>query len=87
MSPESTYSTPAIRTLGVQDRNCYFKDEVKLNVMQSYTYTNCMTECRSNLLYKLCDCVPYNYPNNGKICHQQLLHNFFQYFFRFFSHM
>lgn len=66
LAPESTYSTTAIRRMNIEKRACYFSNDVKLNVMQSYTYTNCMTECRSNLIYSLCGCVPYNYPNNGK---------------------
>lgn len=36
-----------------------------MNVMQTYTYVNCMTECRSELLRRKCQCIPYNYPNNG----------------------
>lgn len=67
ITPESTYSTASIAGMAVADRACYFGAERPLNVMQSYTYINCMTECRSNLLLKMCDCIPYNYPNNGSM--------------------
>lgn len=67
LSPESTYSTPSVYRLPTQDRNCYFTKEIRLNVMQQYTYINCMAECRSELLYKACGCIPYGYPNNGSI--------------------
>lgn len=67
ISPESTYSTSAIRRLPTHERNCLFSDEHQLNVMQKYTYTNCMAECRSTLIYNLCGCIPHSLPNNGCI--------------------
>lgn len=65
VSPESTYSTDDVRQLPIYDRNCYFENEIKLNVMQRYSYGNCLAECRSEIIFKLCGCVPYNLPNNG----------------------
>lgn len=65
LSPESTYSTPDVRRLATKDRNCYFEDEVKLGVMQRYSYINCLAECRSEMIFRECGCVPYHLPNNG----------------------
>lgn len=67
ITPESTYSTPAIAAMPAAVRACFFGSERPLDVMQSYTYINCMTECRSNLLLKMCACIPYNFPNNGSM--------------------
>lgn len=67
ITPESTYSTPAIARMSLADRYCYFDYERPLHVMQSYTYVNCMAECRSAVLLNECGCIPYNYPNNGSV--------------------
>lgn len=68
--PETTYSTADVRNLAPNVRYCYFNDEHKLNSMQRYSYLNCLAECRSEIIYRLCNCVPYNSPNNGsyRIC-------------------
>lgn len=65
LSPESTYSTPAVFRLPVDKRDCLFETEVKLGVFQRYSYINCLAECRSELVFNLCGCVPYQLPNNG----------------------
>lgn len=66
ISPESTYSTNDVFRLPLEQRQCLSMDEVKLNTMQKYSYVNCLAECRSNILYIKCGCVPYNLPNNGE---------------------
>lgn len=63
--PESTYSTNDVRALPVGIRQCLMADEKKLKVMQSYSFINCMAECRSDIVFKLCGCVPYHMLNNG----------------------
>ncbi|KAG4071872.1 hypothetical protein HA402_006033 [Bradysia odoriphaga] len=67
LSPESTYSTPSVYNLPLKDRDCYFPKEGKMNTMSRYSYVNCMAECRSNLIYELCGCVPFEFPNNGTL--------------------
>lgn len=68
--PETTYSTNDVRNLLPDIRYCYYSDEHKLNYMQRYSYLNCLAECRTEIIYRLCKCVPYNLPNNGsyRIC-------------------
>lgn len=68
LSPESTYSTSAVFRLPVPMRNCLFENEMKLTVFQRYSYINCLAECRSDMLFKLCGCVPYHLPYNGRFC-------------------
>lgn len=68
--PETTYSTQDVRRLEPNTRACYFPDEFKLNCMQRYSYLNCLAECRTEIIYRFCGCVPYNLVNNGsyRIC-------------------
>lgn len=68
--PETTYSTSAVRQLAPDVRYCYFHDEHRLNHLQRYSYVNCLAECRTEIAYRLCGCVPYFLPNNGsyRIC-------------------
>lgn len=68
--PETTYSTPEVRRLSPEVRYCYFHDEHQLNYVQRYSYANCLAECRAELAYRLCGCVPYFMPNNGsyRVC-------------------
>ncbi|XP_055295176.1 sodium channel protein Nach-like [Sitodiplosis mosellana] len=68
--PETAYSTPNVRNLSPEVRYCYFHDEHKLNYMQRYSYVNCLAECRTEIAYRFCGCVPYFLPNNGsyRVC-------------------
>ncbi|XP_031617478.1 sodium channel protein Nach-like [Contarinia nasturtii] len=68
--PETTYSTSAVRSLSPDARYCYFHDEHRLSHMQRYSYVNCLAECRTEIAYRLCGCVPYFLPNNGsyRVC-------------------
>lgn len=68
--PETTYSTDAVRRLEPKLRNCYFGDERKLGYFQRYSQLNCVAECRAEMAYRLCGCVPHFLPNNGtyRIC-------------------
>lgn len=68
--PETTYSTREVRRLPPELRNCYFADEHKLGYFQRYSQLNCLAECRAEMAYGLCGCVPYFLPNNGsyRVC-------------------
>ncbi|XP_065087331.1 sodium channel protein Nach-like [Ochlerotatus camptorhynchus] len=63
--PRETYTTEDAFTLNPVDRNCYAYNEIRMNTMQRYSFVNCMVECRTEHIYKMCQCVPYNLPNNG----------------------
>ncbi|XP_063706216.1 sodium channel protein Nach-like, partial [Culicoides brevitarsis] len=65
--PDYTYSKEEVLTKEISLRKCYDDSEVDLNVMRRYSYKNCMNECRRLITYKLCGCVPYNYPRNGTL--------------------
>ncbi|XP_063706214.1 pickpocket protein 11-like [Culicoides brevitarsis] len=65
--PESTYSTPEVKEKDLEVRNCFREGEVKLETMTKYTYVNCLAECRQQIVYRTCGCLPFSYPNNGSI--------------------
>lgn len=65
--PETTYSSDDVRRLPPDVRECYFADEYKLNYFQRYSYINCLAECRAEIIFKLCNCLPYYLPNNGSM--------------------
>lgn len=65
VTPENTFSTDAVRDLPIPVRQCLMPDERKLKFMRSYSFSNCMAECRSDIVFELCGCVPYHMVNNG----------------------
>jgi hypothetical protein len=66
VSAASTYSTPEVRTLSKQQRQCLFDDEQILNTgngsSSGYSYSNCLVQCRLQHMDQLCQCAPYFYP-------------------------
>lgn len=70
ITPERTYSSDTVKELPIWRRMCYSEDERPLRFMQKYSYTNCYAECRSQMIYQQCDCVPYYMPNYNfyRIC-------------------
>ncbi|XP_049863648.1 sodium channel protein Nach-like [Schistocerca gregaria] len=68
ITAESTYSTPAVRTLNIDQRQCLFEDESGENRnlgRARYSYGNCVVYCRMEHLRKICNCTPYFYPSTG----------------------
>ncbi|XP_054742330.1 uncharacterized protein LOC129247291 [Anastrepha obliqua] len=47
----------------VAQRNCRYPHESNLEHFEIYTKSFCMQECRLNLVYKKCKCIPHFYPN------------------------
>lgn len=50
----------------VDQRKCRFQHESNLTHFPVYTRNICIQECRLNLVYKLCKCIPHFYPNRSK---------------------
>lgn len=61
--PERTYSSVEVRELPISRRKCYLEYERPLKFMRKYSHLNCMAECRSEAIHRLCNCVPYYMPN------------------------
>ncbi|XP_015117533.1 sodium channel protein Nach [Diachasma alloeum] len=79
ISPEETHTTHDVRKLALRTRKCMFSDEgdAKYNTIEgpsnltyaTYSYTNCIAECRATIMKALCNCVPYYYPQNAtRVC-------------------
>uniref|UniRef100_A0A1B0ETT1 Sodium channel protein Nach n=1 Tax=Glossina morsitans morsitans TaxID=37546 RepID=A0A1B0ETT1_GLOMM len=47
----------------VRQRHCRFPHESNLTHFPIYTKNICLQECRLNLVYKTCKCIPHFYPN------------------------
>lgn len=62
---EATYYTADVAALAPEVRDCLGPNEKKLSVYQKYSFVNCMAECRSQIAFERCGCVPYLMPNNG----------------------
>ncbi|EDS36313.1 pickpocket 16 [Culex quinquefasciatus] len=65
--PIETYSTEYAMELDPASRNCFGYNELRMHVMQRYSYSNCMIECSTDQIFKRCRCVPYDLPNNGTL--------------------
>lgn len=66
ISPRMTYATNAIHNTNIEQRNCLFSNERRLQYVPQYSYQNCMIECKANLTRELCGCIPwYIYTEKG----------------------
>ncbi|RZC22689.1 sodium channel protein Nach, partial [Asbolus verrucosus] len=61
ITPSITYSTPNIKYIDVNKRNCLFANESELHNFVQYSFHNCMVECRMNISKRLCGCIPFYY--------------------------
>ncbi|XP_049548324.1 sodium channel protein Nach [Anopheles darlingi] len=62
----------------ISQRGCRFIDESNLTHYSIYTKGLCQQECRINLAFKLCGCIPHFYPNppgsyEKTVCHYKQL--------------
>lgn len=65
--PEEYYSTDSVLELPIDKRNCLTKNERDMNYGIQYSFSNCMEECRAQIVLEACGCIPYFLPNNGNI--------------------
>ncbi|XP_076376992.1 sodium channel protein Nach [Megalopta genalis] len=78
VKPKETYATENVRELPVSERRCVFADEwqeakpyysERMYPFARYSYQNCLTQCRANVIKTKCGCVPYYYPQNEtRVC-------------------
>ncbi|KAL4717434.1 hypothetical protein ACJJTC_000583 [Scirpophaga incertulas] len=62
LSPEFTYSTPGIRAFAPEQRQCYFYNEIKIGNFKQYSFHNCVTLKKVELLKEMCECIPFYFP-------------------------
>ncbi|XP_029163226.1 sodium channel protein Nach-like [Nylanderia fulva] len=79
INPSVMYSKPEVKNLAVSTRKCIFTDEankilyskVKARnlTFATYSYHNCIAECRVTFTKIKCGCIPYYFPQNStRIC-------------------
>ncbi|XP_014478704.1 PREDICTED: sodium channel protein Nach-like [Dinoponera quadriceps] len=89
VNPAEMYSKPEVRNLAISTRKCIFNDEadhvyghaVERNLsFTSYTYHNCLAECRATVARAKCGCIPFYFPqNSSRMCNLrdiQCLHKY-----------
>ncbi|CAO1394018.1 unnamed protein product [Diamesa hyperborea] len=60
-------TTPDFKSdTSISQRGCQFNAESNLTHFNVYSKGICLQECRLNLAYKHCGCIPHFYPNNIK---------------------
>lgn len=57
------YSLKNIIPYSLEKRNCMFEDEMGAI---SYTYSDCIVDCKIKDILNICGCVPFFLPNQGK---------------------
>ncbi|CAG4955315.1 unnamed protein product [Colias eurytheme] len=67
LSPESTYSTPGIRTFHPDKRKCYYKDEVHIGDFVHYSFHNCKSLQKIESIETNCECTPFYFPIKEKM--------------------
>ncbi|GJQ77265.1 hypothetical protein Trydic_g20690 [Trypoxylus dichotomus] len=67
LTPSIIDSNPSVRRIHPYDRGCRFDDEFKLGWSSKYNFQTCLNECKANIIYSICKCIPYYYPNTDAV--------------------
>lgn len=62
----SIISADSVRDLSLRQRKCRYYDESNLEISDIYTYILCRMQCRLDLAFKLCKCIPFFYRKSSK---------------------
>ena len=54
-----------VKKIKPKDRNCYFKEESKLEYYKHYTFSNCQQECSMKKAHEKLECTPWYLPRRG----------------------
>lgn len=66
IKPNMIITSPRLRSLTPEYRQCYYGTERKLRFFQVYTQVNCELECLSNYTKERCGCVKFSVPSTDK---------------------
>lgn len=64
LRPSVIVSSPEIRNMKLNQRVCVFDDERQLKTVETYSFESCMTECVIDAIIKMCNCIPFYYPDS-----------------------
>ncbi|XP_049772934.1 sodium channel protein Nach-like [Schistocerca cancellata] len=65
LSATLSYCTRAVQSVAPQVRGCVFPEERHLQLFSSYSAANCLAQCRSDAIVRLCHCMPFYYSSAG----------------------
>jgi hypothetical protein len=61
----SVYAVPSILNFDRKQRGCLFPNELSALFGGSYSYSNCLMNCRIRSIHTLCKCLPFYFPIRG----------------------
>lgn len=64
-----SYGTKNILRYSLKHRHCVFPEEMIL-AHATYTYSDCIVDCRIQNIWEICRCIPFYMPNRGEIHHR-----------------
>ncbi|XP_031782149.1 uncharacterized protein LOC103316763 isoform X2 [Nasonia vitripennis] len=70
LNGDSFFSEKAVHNVDIEQRKCIFHSDAAA-LYDSYTYSDCIVNCRVNDIHATCGCRPFVYPrrsNIGGIC-------------------
>ncbi|EZA49292.1 Sodium channel protein Nach [Ooceraea biroi] len=66
VTPASFFSTKDIEKFSFSKRKCVFPNEMRTRYSDtSYTYSDCIVDCRLHDMQSLCGCRPFYFPRRG----------------------
>lgn len=60
ITPNVITTDEDLKSLAIEDRNCFLEGEKYLRFFKIYTSRNCKVECFANLSSEICGCVPFD---------------------------
>jgi hypothetical protein len=67
ITPSIMKTDEELRKVAPTVRRCLFDDERKLIYHNYYTKASCQLECKAFVMYKTCNCIPFNMPRNDSM--------------------
>lgn len=58
------YSTTNVLPYSIDQRHCVFAEEMS-SLRSSYTYSDCIVDCKIQDVLRICKCIPFYWPNRG----------------------
>ncbi|PNF20288.1 hypothetical protein B7P43_G14391, partial [Cryptotermes secundus] len=62
----SVYAEPIVKSFDRKQRGCLFSSELSLLFGDSYSYSDCLMNCRIRSIHTLCGCLPFYFPVRGR---------------------
>ncbi|KAF7391294.1 hypothetical protein HZH66_009774 [Vespula vulgaris] len=62
----SFYSTGQTKSYPISKRKCIFPNEIRTRY-GDYSYSDCLVDCREQLIWKMCKCIPFYLPTRTEV--------------------